>query len=123
MDDLKAALDLVSADPRFHKTFVLGHSLGGCLIPAIAVKYPNLDGVISIAGSMRPLAVIATQQIHDQLADAKATLSQEEYEKIEQQAKPMLEELAIASALPEDMPEDKILFMAPLKYWRSLKPY
>ncbi len=123
MDDLKAALDLVSADSRFHKTFVLGHSLGGCLIPAIAVKYPNLDGVISIAGSMRPLAVIATQQIHDQLADAKATLSQEEYEKIEQEAKPMLEELAIASALPEDMPEDKILFMAPLKYWRSLKPY
>ena len=44
------------------------------------------------------------------------------YTQILTQQNPTSVEEAV-SYTPEDMPDDKILFMAPLKYWRSLKPY
>ena len=123
LDDLSAALAFVSADARLGKKYVLGHSLGGCLMPAVAALHPTLDGIISVAGSLRPLDEIATDQLRHQLEIAKATLAENEYEELKKQIEPMIQDLAIVAELPDDIPDEQILFMVPAKYWRSLKRY
>jgi len=55
IDDAVAAVDAVASqekiDPK--RIFVLGHSLGGMLIPRIGKAAPGVAGFISLAGSIR----------------------------------------------------------------------
>ena len=64
LDDVDAAIKLMQEDARVDgsRIFVLGHSLGGCLSPAIAAEHPQLAGIISMAGSLRPLWEIVYDQ-------------------------------------------------------------
>ena len=64
LEDLEAALALAENDPRLdrERVFVLGHSLGGMLTPDIAAAHPELAGIISMAGSLRPLWEISWEQ-------------------------------------------------------------
>ena len=45
MNDLDAAIKMLKNDTRFTSIFVLGHSLGGSLMPAVSLQHPELAGV------------------------------------------------------------------------------
>lgn len=53
IDDVLAAISLLNTIPEINKEqiFLLGHSLGGYLIPRIALQAPNLKGFIVMAGA------------------------------------------------------------------------
>ena len=59
------------------RVFVLGHSLGGMLIPRIAAADPTIAGLIVLAGAARPLeeAIVAQTRY---LAMVDGTISPEE---------------------------------------------
>ena len=48
-------------DPK--RIFILGHSLGGMLAPRIGEADPSLAGLIILAGTTRPLLVVAREQL------------------------------------------------------------
>lgn len=64
--DARAAIDAATrideADP--HRVYLLGHSLGGGLVPRIAASRPQLAGAIILAGYARPLHHILAEQMH-----------------------------------------------------------
>ncbi len=65
VDDAAAAVGLLAAhekiDPK--RIFVLGHSLGGSLLPRIAAVRGDIAGLVSLAGSTRPLEDLLLEQV------------------------------------------------------------
>jgi len=65
VDDALAAVALLrqtkGIDPS--RVYVLGHSLGGYLLPRIGSADPRIAGLISLAGPTRPLEDISLEQI------------------------------------------------------------
>lgn len=126
LDDVDAAIRLMQEDARVDgsQIFVLGHSLGGCLCPAIAAEHPQLAGIISMAGSLRPLWEISYDQNQEAIAAAEAgNLTEEEQaqlakatEQVEADTKILREEL-------DDQPDDHMLLGIPVRYWKSMKEY
>jgi len=57
VDDAAAAVAALAAQPKIdaRRIYVLGHSLGGTLLPRIAQASDGVAGFISLAGSTRPL--------------------------------------------------------------------
>ncbi len=64
LDDAVAAVDLLLRTPEADPTrvFVLGHSLGGMLIPRIAAACPQARGFIVLAGPARPFEDLIYEQ-------------------------------------------------------------
>lgn len=60
------AMKLPGIDPE--KVYLLGHSLGGMIAPRIARAVPELNGIISLAGSPRKLYEIVPGQIEHLIA-------------------------------------------------------
>lgn len=74
--DAAAAIQLLLNDPRVDRSriYVLGHSLGGMLAPKIAADSPFVAGLISLAGSPRPLLdIVYDQQLAALAADTSLT--------------------------------------------------
>lgn len=67
IDDVISAVRLVKSMPEIDSTrvYVLGHSLGGMLVPRIAqrVGEGRLAGIISLAGPVRKMEQLLTEQI------------------------------------------------------------
>ncbi len=65
IEDALSALALARQQGRVdaRRVFLLGHSLGGYLAPRIAVRDPAAAGVIILAGSVRPIDVLAREQV------------------------------------------------------------
>jgi hypothetical protein len=65
VDDALAAVALLrqtkGIDPA--RVYVLGHSLGGYLLPRIGSADPQIAGLISLAGATRPLEDIILEQV------------------------------------------------------------
>lgn len=137
MQDVDAAIALAMADTRLdsRRVYVLGHSLGGMLAPAIAHAHPDLAGVISMAGSLRPLWEIVYDQNQEAAQAARPSLSEEENRTLDEQLarveadRDTLEQLAAdgrlsdLSRLPEDLSLDTVLLGIPLSYWSSLERF
>lgn len=62
LEDVASAIKLLSHEENLGSIFVLGHSLGGMLTPAIASLNPEVEGIISMAGSPLPLYEISYSQ-------------------------------------------------------------
>lgn len=64
VDDAAAAADLLRSIPGVESgdVFVLGHSLGGMLIPRIAAASPEARGFVILAGAARPLEDLILEQ-------------------------------------------------------------
>ena len=64
VEDAVRAAALLRAQPELDpaRVFVLGHSLGAYVAPRIAKQDPRLAGVILMAGPVRPLEEVATEQ-------------------------------------------------------------
>ncbi len=137
MQDVDAAIALATGDARLdsRRVYVLGHSLGGMLTPAIAEAHPDLAGIISMAGSLRPLWDIVYDQNQEAAQAARPSLSEEENRTLDQQLALVEadrdtlrqlsadEQLADLSRLPEGLSPDTLLLGIPLSYWSSLERF
>jgi dienelactone hydrolase len=118
VDDALLAADLLrhtqGIDPR--RVFVLGHSLGGMLIPRIGQRDPKLAGLIVLAGAAKPLEDIILEQVA-YIAAADGQVTDVEKSQIES----LRAEVARVKALK---PTDTGTALgAPDSYWLDLRGY
>ena len=95
--------------------FVAGHGLGGMLIPRIAADHPELSGVISLAGTLRPADEVLADQLAAQVESESAMTEEEKQAALSQYAL----ELKRIRQLEEKTPSQMILGQ-PSGYWYSL---
>ena len=121
LDDALAAVELLRKTEAIDakRIFVLGHSLGGMLIPRIGRLDPNIAGLIALAGATRPLEDVIPEQLA-YIFSLDGSVSPEEQKQIDH-AK---EQAAKVKALkPEDASSIAALFSAPASYWLDLRGY
>ncbi len=137
LEDVDAAIALAEADSRLDadRIYVLGHSLGGMLTPAIAADHPELAGIISMAGSLRRLWEISYDQNMAAAEAARPSLSEEEQfllnlqlAQVEADTAALNDlsasgQLADLDTLPEDITPETLLLGLPVTYWSSLERY
>ena len=121
IDDALAAVELLRASPKIDpkRIYVLGHSLGGTLIPRIAAADRTLAGVIIMAGAARPLEDAIVDQTK-YIANADGIVTPEEQQQIDEMSKVAAE---IRALTPSDAVAGKVVFHAPASYWLDLKGY
>ncbi len=122
VDDAAAAVNALTAQEKIdgRRIFVLGHSLGGSLLPRIAAASPRIAGFISFAGSTRPLEDLVLEQTRYLLSlDGKQTdAGQKAIEELERQrAEVKSPKLAV------DTPAEKLPLGVPASYWLDLRGY
>lgn len=93
-----------------HRVFVLGHSLGGYLLPRIAQAAPEGAGYIALAGSARPMEDLVLEQLRRQNAPGETIAVCEA-------------EVAKIKALDAQRSAAGLLLFAPVSYWLDLKDY
>ena len=103
---------------RVDRIFILGHSLGGMLIPRIGEKKTEIAGFVIMAGSARPLEDLILEQTLFQ-SSLKGELSDQE-EAIMAKIK---EQIAAVKALSAGSTSGPLILGAPRSYWLSLKGY
>lgn len=101
-------------DPK--RVFVLGHSLGGMMIPRIGQRDPQLAGLIVMAGAAKPLEDIILEQV-SYLAAADGKVTDEEKSQIES----LRAEVARVKALKPG--DTGTALGAPDSYWLDLRGY
>ena len=124
IDDALAAAALLQKTPRADpkRVFILGHSLGGFLMPRMAVAAGplNLAGFISMAGLTRPLDDTIVRQMTYLYSLAGNTLSDEDKKKLED----IKAAVATIKALTEaDRTSTVKLIGAMPAYWLDLRGY
>jgi fermentation-respiration switch protein FrsA (DUF1100 family) len=121
VDDAIAAVELLRKTERIDakRIFVLGHSLGGMLIPRIGRRDGNIAGLISLAGATRPLEDVIPQQL-TYIFSLDGSISPEEQKQLdaakEQSAK-------VKALKPDDANSATPIFGAPASYWLDLRGY
>jgi uncharacterized protein len=117
IEAVKALRAQPGIDPK--RVFVLGHSLGGMLIPRIGLADPTIAGLMILAGPARPLeeAIVAQTRY---LTMADGTISTEEQQAIDQVT-------AIANSVralkTEEATSGRMISGAPAAYWLDLRGY
>jgi hypothetical protein len=102
------------------KVFVLGHSLGGMLIPRIGNLDSNIAGLIVLAGATRPLEDIILEQM-SYIFSLDDTISENEklqLSKIKLQIARVKDPTLSMSTPSKDLP-----FGVPARYWIDLRGY
>jgi fermentation-respiration switch protein FrsA (DUF1100 family) len=122
VDDAVAAVELLlqteGIDPR--NVFVLGHSLGGMLIPRIAAASPQARGFVILAGAARPLEDLVLEQ-STYIASLDGVITLEE--------QVMLDQLRTVVAKVKDTglapttPAAELPFGVTGRYWLDLRDY
>lgn len=120
-DDALAAIELAktvkNADQK--QIYVLGHSLGGMLLPQIASLAPTVKGIILAAAPARKLTDIMVEQnkyMFEQMKDTTAAMRAQLDEAIQ-----MLEPSRITQL--GGMKPDSVIVGLPASYWVSLNSY
>ena len=121
VDDVMEAVRALRANPKIDraKVFVLGHSLGGMLIPRIGAADPSLAGLIVLAGAARPLEDAIVEQTR-YLATADGTVSPDEQAQIDNTMKLAAR---VKGLTPADASSAGNVFGAPASYWLDLRGY
>ena len=121
VDDAVAAVESLRTTPRIDpkRIFVLGHSLGGMLVPRIAARSSNAAGFIILAGTTRPLDdVILEQTNYLALLDGqKSTDDQKQIEAVQTEIN------RIKKLTEADASDPALVFGAPASYWLDLRNY
>ena len=121
LDDALAAVALLRKTEGIDAKdiFVLGHSLGGMLIPRIGRLDPNIAGLIALAGATRALEDVIPEQLA-YIFSVDGSISPEEQKQLDQ----VKEQAAKVKALkPEDANSNAVVFSAPVSYWLDLRGY
>lgn len=125
IDDAVQAVALLEKQPEIDpkRVFVLGHSLGGYLLPMILEQIPDARGGIALAGSTRPLEDIMVEQYEELIPQQTAGGSEE----LKQKGQATLEQARQARAAIKALDPSKIdgppLLYAPPSYWLALAGY
>jgi hypothetical protein len=121
IDDAIAAVTLLRerADIDTGKIFVLGHSLGGMLVPRIGHMDPRIAGFIVMAGAARPLEDIMLEQVMylSTLSENRDSSAASTLEKMRQQIAAVKSPTLSSRTSPEN------LLGAPATYWLDLRGY
>src|SRR5688500_15534385 len=119
--DVLEAIKMLRALPGIDsaRIFVLGHSLGGMLIPRIGIADPAIAGLVVLAGAASPLEDLIVAQVR-YLAAADGTISPEEQQGIDQAAGIVQ---SVRALKPEDAKSGRMIFNAPASYWLDLRGY
>ncbi len=121
VDDAVAASAVLreqdSVDPR--RVFVLGHSLGGTLIPRIALADPLVAGFIIMAGAARPLEdlMLAQSQYLAELDGSISVYEQLTLDDLKRQVDQIKKPNLSSAAHPQG------ILGAPVSYWLDLRDY
>ncbi len=126
LEDVDFALELLANDTRVDngRIYVLGHSLGGGLTPYIASQNDDIKGIISMAGTLKPLYEIS----YDQNKMIEKSASNGEYDEvtsktIEKQMEQVEKDILILRGDLTDIPNDQILLGIPAGYQKSAKEF
>ena len=121
VDDAILAAQLLMKTPNVNakKVFVLGHSLGGYLLPRIGEREKNIAGLISFAGLARPLEDALVEQ-YTYLFNLDGTISPAEQTQIDEIKKVSAK---IKSLKESDRSSTEPIFYAPASYYLDLKGY
>lgn len=122
IDDAVLAVEVLKNHTKIDadRIFVLGHSLGGMLIPRIAEAEEGIAGFISLAGSTRPLENLALEQTK-YILSLDGELTDDEKAKLQE-----LEEQVArvkSSDLTPSTPAKDFPLGIPASYWLDLRGY
>jgi dienelactone hydrolase len=119
VEDAVRAAELLRSLPEIDskRIFILGHSLGGYLMPRILARAPWVAGVIVMAGHTRPLATLIVEQ-----AEYLASLDPSN-EAARQQAEKLKEAAQQIRAVEEGKSDARSVMGMPASYIRDLKGY
>lgn len=122
IDDALAAVSLLLKIPEINQEqiYILGHSLGGTLIPRIAQQTQKVKGYIVMAGACRPMEDIIIEQ-SNYLFSLDGVISKEEQSYLDllkkQTEKVKSPELSLA------VPATELPINIPASYWLDLRGY
>jgi len=121
VDDALAAVELLKKMPQIDpkKIYVLGHSLGGYLIPRIGVRDKQITGFISLAGTTRPLEDVILEQ-NNYFAMLDGSILKDEQARLDE-----LKRLVgkIKSLKESDRNSTEVYLGVPASYWIDLQNY
>jgi dienelactone hydrolase len=121
VDDALAAAELLRKKQGIDakRVFVLGHSLGGMLVPRIGQLGPHIAGFIVLAGTTRHLEDVISEQL-TYIYSLDGTVSKEEQAKLDEakQFAARIKALKVADANASTS-----LLGAPASYWLDLRDY
>ena len=121
IDDALSAVERLRRTPRVNpaRIVVIGHSLGGTLIPRIGTADAKIAGLISMAGATRQLEHVMLQQ-SKYLAAVDGSVTPDEQTMID-----AMEALVkiVATLTPADLPDQKRIQGATASYWLDLRGY
>jgi hypothetical protein len=122
IDDAILAVDLLKKTEGIDKKkiLVLGHSLGGMLIPRIGKIGSDIAGFIVLAGATRPLEDMTLEQV-EYILSLKDKISEEEKLELEKMKKQIAQ--IKDPALSEKTPSSELLWNIPPHYWLDLRGY
>lgn len=122
VDDALAAFTLLrgvkGVDPS--RIFILGHSLGGMLMPRIAMEAPQAAGFVLLAAAARPLEdlILAQNRYLLSLDPGRNSETDSGLAELEQQVQRVKD-----PALAADTPAAELPLGIPAAYWLDLRSY
>ncbi len=121
IDDALAAVALLRANAHIDpsRIFVLGHSLGGMLIPRIGLADKHIAGLIIMAGATMPLGETMLRQVR-YIASAQGPITAQVQQKIDALAGQVARVNALQSA---DATSREYIIGVPPAYWLDLRDY
>jgi dienelactone hydrolase len=121
IDDALAAVAQLRKTPKVDpaRVVVIGHSLGGTLIPRIGAADASIAGLISMAGATRQLEHAMLEQTQ-YLAAADGRVTPDEQAAIDRMQALVK---TVAALTPADAADAKPIQGAPASYWLDLRGY
>ncbi len=122
IDDALAAAALLRKTPKIDpkRVFVLGHSLGGMLIPRLGKRDQQIAGFIVLAGSTRPFEDILLDQ-YQWLFSLDGKVSEDEQQELDK-LKAQIARVKDPQLSPET-PAGDLPLNVPAAYWLDLRGY
>jgi uncharacterized protein len=120
VDDAVAAVALLKTLDRINpqKIFVVGHSLGGMLLPRIAKADPSIAGLISLAGATRPLEDTILEQVN-YIASVDGSINAQEQQQIDL----LKQQVARVKDANLKVGDKALPLGLPASYWLDLRGY
>jgi dienelactone hydrolase len=123
IDDAVNAVNMLSDNGNIYnidtnQIYVLGHSLGGTLLPRITRETKKIAGVISMAGMTRKLENVLVDQ-YNYLYSLDGEISKDEQVKIDELKRQIANMLS--DKLSRATPSDSLPLNMPAQYWMTFK--
>ncbi len=122
IDDSLSAVNMLRQTPGIdpQRIFVLGHSMGGMLLPRIAAGDTKIAGLIAMAGATRPLEdILLEQAIY--ILSLDGSISADDKTKLDQLAEQV--KRVKDPQLDTSVPATDLPAMIPAAYWLDLRGY